>query len=210
MYYMVWFQVDIPLTLGCLLMAAMLDSRILKLGLLVAGIALVFSAIGVMVFGTKLGMIPANAVPVLSIMVLLACVLSAIRRWLRSKRSCAAFESTANYEKVLSSGAWMSNPATRNPISQVACEFHSIKLISDPSRSMLYGVVLGEGDWVGPVQLVRLHEQDGRLAAAKFGAVRQLLGTQKQNGLSESGSDRREFSLSLRDSGHSGVTLEDR
>jgi hypothetical protein len=162
---MVWFQVDIPLTLGCLLAAAMLDMRVLKLSLLVASIALMFSAIGVMLFGTKLGMIPANAVPVLSIMVWLACVLSAIRRRFRSKRSCKAFDSRADYEVVLSSEGWMSNPTTRRPTSQIACEFHCIKLISDPSGSRLYGVVLGEGDWVGPGQLVRHHEQDGRPAA---------------------------------------------
>jgi hypothetical protein len=67
-------------------MAAMLDLRVCKLGLLVASIVLMFSAIGVMVFGTKLAMIPANAVPVLSIMVWLASVLSAIRRRFRSSR----------------------------------------------------------------------------------------------------------------------------
>ncbi|HKE29292.1 MAG TPA: hypothetical protein VKB88_43375 [Bryobacteraceae bacterium] len=86
---------DIPLTLGCLLMAAMLDLRVFKVGLLVASIVLMFSAIGVMVFGTKLGMVPANAVPVLSIMVWLACVLSVIHRWFRSKRPGERFVSAA-------------------------------------------------------------------------------------------------------------------
>jgi hypothetical protein len=173
---MVWLQVDIPLTLGCLVMAAMLDLRVFKLGLLVASIVLMFSAIGVMVlgtkfsaigvmvFGTKLGMIPANAVPVLSIMVWLACLLSAIRRWFRSKRPCEPFGSTADREMALSGGAWMLNPTTRRVTSQIASEFHYNKLISDPSGSTLYGVVLGEAGWVGPVQLVRLHEQDGRVS----------------------------------------------
>jgi hypothetical protein len=165
---MVWFQVDIPLVLGCLLMAAMLDLRVFKLGLLVASIVLMLSAIGVIVFGTTLGMIPANAVPVLSIIVWLASVLSAIRRWFRSKRPCEPFGSTADrtgtYEMALSGEAWMLNPTTRRLTSQIASEFHCNKLISEPPGSTLYGVVLVLGEaWVGPVQLVTLHEQDGRV-----------------------------------------------
>ena len=61
---MVWFQVDIPLVVGLLLMAALMDLRVFKLGLLVASILLMFSAAGVIVFGTKLGIIPAHAVAV--------------------------------------------------------------------------------------------------------------------------------------------------
>jgi hypothetical protein len=160
---MVWFQVDIPLTLGCLVMAAMLDLRVFKLGLLVASIVLMFSAIGVMVFGTKLGMIPANAVPVLSIMVWLASVLSAIRRRFRSKRPCELFGSTADRKMALSSGAWMLNPTTRRLASPIASESHFIRLISGSSGSTFHGVVLGDAGWVVPVQLVRLHEQDGRV-----------------------------------------------
>lgn len=83
---MVWFQVDIPLVLGLLLMAALMDLRVFKLGLLVASILLMVSATGVIVFGTKLGIIPAHAVAVLSVMVWLACVVSVIRRRFRSKR----------------------------------------------------------------------------------------------------------------------------
>jgi hypothetical protein len=77
---MVWFRVDIPLIAGLLLMAALMDLRVFKLGLLVASILLMFSAGGVIVFGTKLGIIPANAVAVLSVMVWLACVVPMIRR----------------------------------------------------------------------------------------------------------------------------------
>jgi hypothetical protein len=163
---MVWFQVDIPLTLGCLLMAAMLDLRVFKVGLLVAGIVLLFSAIGVMVLGTRLGMIPGNAVPVLSIMVWLASVLSAIRRWFRSKRTSEQFGSTADREMALSSGAWMLNP-TRGLTGHIASEFRFTKLISDPSGSTVYGVVLGEAGWVGPIELVRLHEHDGKVSPVR-------------------------------------------
>src|SRR5215467_3994828 len=85
---MVWFQVNIPLVVGCLLMAALMDLRVFKLCLAFASILLVFLGAGVIVFGTKLGMIPANAVPILSVMVWLGCVGSVIRRWFRSKRPC--------------------------------------------------------------------------------------------------------------------------
>lgn len=118
-------------------MAAVLDSRVFKLSLLVAGIALMLSGIGVVAFGTKLGMISADAVPMLSITVWLACALSAVRRWLRSKRPG---EPLSDREMALSSGAWT----------------------LDPSGSTLYGV-LGEADRIGPVQLLRLHKQDGRV-----------------------------------------------
>lgn len=111
-------------------MAAILDVRVFKLGLLVASIVLMFSAIGVMVFGTKLGAIPANAVPVLSIMVCLACVLSALCRWFRSKRPSEPFGSTADrtetYEMALPGGAWMLSPTTRGLTSQIASEFNNL------------------------------------------------------------------------------------
>jgi hypothetical protein len=177
--YMVWFQVNIPLVLGCLLMAALMDLRVFKLGLLVASIllllvasiVLMFSATGVIVFGTRLGILSANAVPVLSVMVWLACVVSAIRRWFPSKRPYEPFDSTADRtaacEMALSGGAWMLNPTTRLLTGQIASESDLNKLISRPSGSTLYGVVLGEAGWVQPVQLVRLHEQDGRVPLAR-------------------------------------------
>jgi len=136
-------------------MAAMLDLRVFKLGLLVAGIVLMLSAVGVMVFGSRLGVIPANAVPILSITVWLACIFSAIRRWSRSKRGVA--HRTATYEMALSGEAWMLNPATRRLTSQ----------ISEPPGSTLYGLVVGEAAWVGPIQLVRLHEQDGTVPSVR-------------------------------------------
>jgi hypothetical protein len=149
-------------------MAALMDLRVFKLGLLVASILLMFSAI---VFGTKLEIIPANAVTVLSVMVWLACVVSVIHRWFRSKPPYEPFGSTADRaatgEMALSGGAWMLNATTRRPTNQIASEFHFNKLISGPSGSTLYGVVLGEAGWVGPVQLVRLHEQDGRVPLAR-------------------------------------------
>jgi hypothetical protein len=165
---MVWFQVDIPLVLGCLLMAALMDLRVFKSGLLVASILLTFSAIGVIVFGTKLEIIPAHAVAVLSITVWLACAVSGIRRRFRSKRSYKPSGSTAGCtgtcEMALPGGAWILNPMTRGLTSQIASDN---ELISGPSGSTLFGVVLGEAGWLGPVQLVRLGEQDGRVPLAR-------------------------------------------
>jgi len=162
---MVWFQVDIPLVVGLLLMAALMDLRVFKLGLLVASILLMFSAIGVIVFGTKLGIIPAHAVAVLSVMVWLACVISVIRRRFRSKRSYEPFGSRADRpetcEMALIDGASMLNPTTKRLTSQISSEFQFIKPISGQFGSTLYGVVLGEAGWVGAVQLVRLHGEDG-------------------------------------------------
>jgi hypothetical protein len=62
---MVWFQVNVPLVAGCLLMAALLDLRLFKLCLLVAGILLMFLAVGMMVLGTTLGTLPTSAIAVL-------------------------------------------------------------------------------------------------------------------------------------------------
>lgn len=83
-------------------MAAMLDLRVFKLGLLVCSIVLMVLGLGVMAFRTTLGMIPPNAVPVLSISVWLTCAFSAIRRWLGSKRPDGPFGNRAV--------AWMLNP----------------------------------------------------------------------------------------------------
>jgi hypothetical protein len=168
---MVWLQVNIPLVVGCLLMAALMDLRLFKLCLLVASILLIFLAAGVIVFGTRQGIIPANAVAVLSVMVWLACVVSVIRRWVRSKRPYEPFGSkadrTGTCETALSGGAWMMDPTTGRLTSQIASEFRFDRLISDPFGSTLYGVVLGEAGWDGPVHLVRLDEGDGRVLQAR-------------------------------------------
>ena len=50
---------------------------------------------------------------------------------------------------------------------QIASEFHFNNLISDRAGSTLYGVVLGEAGWDGPVQLVRLDGRDGRVLRAR-------------------------------------------
>ena len=147
---MVWFQVNIPLAVGCLLMAALMDLRVFKLCLAIASILLVFLGAGVMVFGTKLGMIPANAVPILSVMVWLGCVGSVIRRWFRSKRPCEQLGRTADgtgtCEMAVSGGAWMLDPTTERLAGQIASDFHLNRLILGPSGSTLSVVVLGEGN----------------------------------------------------------------
>jgi hypothetical protein len=143
---MVWFQVNIPLVVGCLLMAALMDLRLFKLCLLVASILLMFLAAGVMVFGTKQGFIPANAVAVLSVMVWFGCVISVIFRWLRSRRPFASkADHAATCERALSGGTWMLDPTAGRLTSQIAPEFHFNNLISGPSGSTLYGVVLEKG-----------------------------------------------------------------
>jgi hypothetical protein len=58
------------------------------------------------------------------------------------------------------------NP-TRGLTGQIASEFQFTKLISDPSGSTVYGVVLGEAGWVGPIELVRLHEHDGKVSPVR-------------------------------------------
>jgi hypothetical protein len=163
---MVWFQVDIPLVLGLLLMAAMMDLRVFKLGLLVASILLLFSATGVIVFGTKLEIIPAHAVAVLSVMVWLACVVSVIHRRCTYEPFGSRADRPETCEMALIDGASMLNPTTKRLTSQISSEFQLIKPISGQSGSTLYGVVLGEAGWVGAVQLVqlvRLHGEDGRV-----------------------------------------------
>jgi hypothetical protein len=134
---MVWFQVNVPLVLGCLLMAALMDLRVFKVGLLVSSMLLMFSAVGVIVFGTNLEMISANAVAVVSVMVWLACATSVIRRWFRSRRQNEPFVSmadrTGTREVAVSVEAWMLNPELP----------------------------------FGPVQLVRLQEPDGMVPLAR-------------------------------------------
>jgi len=178
---MVWFEVNVPLVVGCLLMAALMDLRLFKLYLLVASILLMFLAAGVIVFGTKLETIPADAVAVLSVMVWLACVVSGIRRWFRSKHPYELFGSkadrTATCETALSGGTRMLDPATGTLTSQIASEFNFNRLISGPSGSKPYGVVLGEAGWDGPVQLVRLDERDVRVLLARTGILQIAIGT---------------------------------
>ena len=140
-------------------MAALMDLRLFKLCLLVASILLMLLSVGVIVFGTKLEMISANAVSVLSVVVWLGCVTSVIGRWFRSKRA-EPFGRKADpiviSEKALSAGTWMLDPATGTLIDQMATAAHSNRLISPPSGRILYGVVLGEAGWAGPVQLIKL------------------------------------------------------
>src|SRR5215831_18036871 len=161
---MVWFEVNVPLVVGCLLMAALMHLRLFKLCLLVASILLMFLAAGVIVFGTKLGIIQANAVAVLSVMVWLGCVVSGIRRWFHSKRPYERFGSkadrTATCQTALSGGAWMLDPTSGELTSQIASEFPFNRLISGPSGSRPYVVVLGDAGWDGPLQLVRFDERD--------------------------------------------------
>ena len=141
-------------------MAALMDLRVFRLCMLVASILLMLMSAGVLVFGAKVGIIPANAVPVLSVMVWLGCVVSVMRRWFRSKRPYEPFsrkaDRTGTCETAFSGGAWMLDPATGRLTSQIASEFHFNRLISCPSGSTLYGVVLGEAGWNERVQLVRL------------------------------------------------------
>lgn len=141
-------------------MAALMNLRLFKLCLLIASILLMLLAAGVMVFGTKLEMIPANAVSVLSVMVWLGCGVSVITRWLRAKHACVPFgrkaDPTITFEKALSAGPWMSDPANGRLIDQMASEFHCNRVLSSPSGRILYGVVLGEAGWAGPVRLVKL------------------------------------------------------
>jgi hypothetical protein len=149
-------------------MAALMDLRLFKLCLLVASILLMFLAAGVMVFGTKQGFIPANAIAVLSVMVWLACVVPVIRRWFRSSRPFSSkADRSATCETAWPGGAWVLDPATGRLTSQIASEFHFNRLISGPSGSTLHGVVLGEAGWDGPVHLVRLDERDGRVLQAR-------------------------------------------
>jgi hypothetical protein len=68
---------------------------------------------------------------------------------------------------ALPGGAWMLDTNTGRLTNQIAPEFHFNRLISDRSGSTLYGVVLGEAGWGGPVQLVRLDERDGRVLQAR-------------------------------------------
>ena len=165
---MVWFQVNIPLVVGCLLMAALMDLRLFKLCLLVASILLTFLATGVMVFGTKQGFIPANAVAVLSVMVWLGCVVPVIRRCFRARRPFGSkADRAATCEPAWSGGAWMLDPTTGRLTSQIASESYFHRLISGPSGSTLYGVALGEAGLDGPVHLVRLDERDGRVLQAR-------------------------------------------
>jgi hypothetical protein len=70
-------------------------------------------------------------------------------------------------ERALPGGAWMLDTTTGRLTNQIASEFHFNKLISDRSGSTLYGVVLGEAGWNGPVQLVRLDERDGKVLQAR-------------------------------------------
>jgi hypothetical protein len=151
-------------------MAALMDLRLFKSCLIFASILLTFLAAGVMVFGSKLEFVPNNAVPVLSMVVWLSCLGSAICRWFRSKPASDPFGRKADpavaRETALSGEAWMLDPATGRLISQTASEFHFDKLISGPSGSTLYGVVMGEAGWAGPVQLVRLDDRDGRILLA--------------------------------------------
>ena len=84
---MVWFLANIPLVAGCLLMTALMDWQLFRFCLLVGSVLLIFLAAALLVFGTTLGIIPASAVAVLSVMVWLGCVVSIFRRWLRSKRA---------------------------------------------------------------------------------------------------------------------------
>jgi hypothetical protein len=164
---MVWFQVNIPLVVGCLLMGAMMDLRLFKLCLLVASILLMFLAAGVMVFGATRGIIPANAVTVLSVMVWLGCVVSVIRRRVRSKRSYEAFGGTADRTgtgwTALPGEAWILDATTGRLSNQIAPEFQFKRLILEPSGSTLYGVVPGEAGWDGSIQLIRLDDRDGPL-----------------------------------------------
>ena len=149
-------------------MAALMDLRLFKLCSLVASILLMFLAAGVMVYGTKLEMIPTNAVPVLSVIVWLTCAVSGIRRWFRSKPPDEPFgrRATVACDTALSGEAWMLDSATRRLNSQTASEFHFNRQISGPSGSTLYGVVLGEAGWAGPVQFVRIDDRDGKTLLA--------------------------------------------
>jgi hypothetical protein len=74
---------------------------------------------------------------------------------------------TGACERALPGGAWMLDTTTGRLTHQIASEFHFNKLISDRSGSTLYGVVLGEAGWNGPVQLVRLDERDGKVLQAR-------------------------------------------
>jgi hypothetical protein len=168
---MVWFQVNIPLVVGCLLMAALMDLRLFKFSLLVASIVLMFLAAGVIIFGRKLGLIQANAVAVLSVMVWLGSVVSVIRRWFHSKRPYEAFGSKADrmatFETALLGGAGMLDTSTVRLTSEIVPEFHFNRLISGQSGSRLDGVVLGEVGSEGPAHLVRLHGRDGNVPPAR-------------------------------------------
>jgi hypothetical protein len=127
-------------------MGALMDLRIFKMCLLVASILLMFLAAGVIVFGTRLEIVRANAVAVLSVIVWLGCAVSVIHRWFCSKRPYKAFGSKADrtrtYETALSGGPWMLNPSPARLPGRIATEFHFNRLISDPSDSTVYGVVL--------------------------------------------------------------------
>lgn len=152
-------------------MAALMDLRLFKLCLLVASILLMFLAAGVMVFGTKQGFIPANAVAVLSVMVWLGCVVSVICRRFRSKRPYEPIgrkaQRTATCETALSGGAWMLDPAARKLTSQIASESHFDRLVSGPAGSTLYGLVIREAGSDGPLHLVRLDEREGEVLQAR-------------------------------------------
>jgi hypothetical protein len=169
---MVWFQVNIPLVVGCFLMAALMDLRLFKLCLLVSGILLTFLAAGVIVFGTKLEIVAANAVPVLSVWVWLSCVVSVACRWFRSKPPYEPFGRKAipavKCETALSAEAWVFDPATGRLICQNASEFRFNRLISGPSGSTVYSVALGEAGGAGPVQFVRLDDRDGGILLARI------------------------------------------
>ncbi len=64
---------------------------------------------------------------------------------------------------ALPGGAWQLDPDTGKLTNQVASEFRFNNLIPDPSGQALYGVALGNSQWQGPVQIVKLDPRDGKV-----------------------------------------------
>ena len=65
-------------------------------------------------------------------------------------------------------GAWMVDTASGKLVKQIAPGLHFGSLVPDSSAAMVYGVALGDSEWNGPVDLVRLNGQDGTVMQTRM------------------------------------------
>ncbi len=64
-------------------------------------------------------------------------------------------------------GAWVVDPATGQLLRQIAPDLHFSVLLSDQTRSQLYGLSAEDPNWQLPAQLVRIDPSDGRILQSR-------------------------------------------
>jgi len=72
-----------------------------------------------------------------------------------------------NYCSGVPGGVWLLDPSSGSLLAHVATEFYFSELVADRENGELYGLSVGEPDWLNGIELVRIDARDGSILRSR-------------------------------------------